>query len=46
MGAFDPDAWLAKKQEPAPPSAFDPDAWLSKKAETETTTAPAACKSA
>lgn len=35
MGAFDPDAWLAKKQEQAPPSAFDPDAWLAKKASVE-----------
>lgn len=32
MAGFDPDAWLAKKEEsPAQPSAFDPDAWLAKK---------------
>lgn len=33
MGAFDPDAWLAKKeQQPsATPTPFDPDAWLAKK---------------
>lgn len=31
MGAFDPDAWLAKKEEPPQPVAFDPDAWLAKK---------------
>jgi hypothetical protein len=34
MGAFDPDAWLAKK-DAQPPAAsatpFDPDAWLAKK---------------
>ena len=32
MGTFDPDAWLAKKEEPpSKPAAFDPDAWLTKK---------------
>ena len=33
MGVFDPDAWLAKKeQQPsATPTPFDPDAWLAKK---------------
>jgi hypothetical protein len=37
MAAFDPDAWLAKKQEaPPPPSTtFDPDAWLAKKSSVE-----------
>lgn len=44
MAAFDPDAWLAKKQEAPPPSAFDPDAWLSKKAETEPAPAPIVTK--
>ena len=34
MAAFDPDAWLAKKQEAPPP--FDPDAWLSKRSGVET----------
>ena len=34
MAAFDPDAWLAKKQEA--PSPFDPDAWLSKRSGVET----------
>jgi len=33
MAAFDPDAWLAKKQEA--PSPFDPDAWLSKRSGVE-----------
>ena len=37
MGAFDPDAWLAKKEEPPQPVAFDPDAWLARK---EPVTAP------
>lgn len=33
MGAFDPDAWLAKKeqQSSATPTPFDPDAWLAKR---------------
>jgi hypothetical protein len=44
MAAFDPDAWLAKKQEAPPPSAFDPDAWLSKKAGTEVAPTPAPTK--
>jgi hypothetical protein len=34
MAAFDPDAWLAKRQEA--PSPFDPDAWLAKKSGVET----------
>ena len=46
MAAFDPDAWLAKKQEAAPPSAFDPDAWLSKKAGAAVAPPPAPTKPA
>ena len=31
MAAFDPDAWLAKRQGAEPSAAFDPDAWLAKR---------------
>jgi hypothetical protein len=31
MAAFDPDAWLAKRQGGEPSAAFDPDAWLAKR---------------